>query len=75
MGTLFTNISNDADDDGDNKTNANKSSHRVIELSLPTGTDAMLVYGRAVPATQTTNGVTTINKDIKRKRCYAYCLY
>lgn len=36
--------------DPTNSTNRNSSSHRVVELSLPTGTDAMLVYGRAIPA-------------------------
>lgn len=36
--------------DTENSTNAKSSSHRVVELSLPTGTDAMLVYGRAIPA-------------------------
>lgn len=29
--------------------NASKSSNRVVELQLPLGTDAMLVYGRAIP--------------------------
>ena len=41
-------IKNDVNDEDPNKTNENKSSHRVVELSLPTGTDAMLVYGRAI---------------------------
>lgn len=30
--------------------NASKSSHRVVELTLPLTTDAMLVYGRAIPS-------------------------
>lgn len=52
LGELYGNgsVKNDENDTEPNKTNANKSSHRVVELSLPTGTDAMLVYGRAIPA-------------------------
>ena len=53
LGELYGNgsVKNDENDTEPNQTNANKSSHRVVELSLPTGTDAMLVYGRAIPAT------------------------
>ena len=52
LGELYGNgsIKNDPNDDDPNKTNENQSSHRVVELSLPTTTDAMLVYGRAIPA-------------------------
>ena len=42
--------------------NANNSSHRVIELTLPLTTDAMLVYGRALPNNDTEeNGQTVYN--------------
>lgn len=47
--------------DTENK-NANNSSHRVIELTLPLTTDAMLVYGRALPNNDTEeNGQTVYN--------------
>ena len=57
LGELYGNgsVKNDADDNDPHKTNANQSSHRVVELSLPTGTDAMLVYGRAIPASPADN--------------------
>lgn len=50
LGTLYSDTSvenTDADDDANSK-NRNESSKRVVELTLPTGTDAMLVYGRAI---------------------------
>ena len=45
LGTLYGSnaVSNDENDNRDN------SSHRVVELTLPLTTDAMLVYGRAIP--------------------------
>ena len=42
--------------------NANNSSHRVLELTLPLTTDAMLVYARAIPSgTDEENGKVTAN--------------
>ena len=45
LGTLYgaTAVNNTSTNNADN------SSHRVVELSLPVQTDAMLVYGRAIP--------------------------
>lgn len=44
--------------------NADNSSHRVVELSLPVKTDAMLVYGRAIPGTDVAvNGKVTMPTD------------
>ena len=45
LGTLYS--SNAVDNTGDK--NKDESSHRVVELTLPSNTDAMLVYGRAIP--------------------------
>ena len=45
LGTLYG--SNAVDNTGDK--NKEESSHRVVELTLPVSTDAMLVYGRAIP--------------------------
>ena len=45
LGTLYG--SNAVDNTGDK--NKEESSHRVVELTLPVTTDAMLVYGRAIP--------------------------
>ena len=57
LGTLYANgsINNTGAEDPTaanptNSTNRNSSSHRVVELTLPLQTDAMLVYGRAIPA-------------------------
>lgn len=47
LGTLYGNTV--VDNEGTN--NAENSSRRVVELTLPTGTDAMLVYGRAIVPT------------------------
>jgi len=46
LGTLYGTTAVDNDPETDNRDN---SSHRVVELSLPVQTDAMLVYGRAIP--------------------------
>ena len=46
LGTLYGTT---AVDNNPNTDNENNSSHRVVELSLPVQTDAMLVYGRAIP--------------------------
>ena len=48
LGTLYA--SGSVDNTSDN--NAVNSSHRVVELTLPLKTDAMLVYGRAIPVTK-----------------------
>ena len=46
LGTLYA--ANAVNNTGTN--NENSSSHRVVELTLPLTTDAMLVYGRAIPS-------------------------
>ena len=46
LGTLYGSNAVDNDPETDNRDN---SSHRVVELTLPINTDAMLVYGRAIP--------------------------
>ena len=44
--------------------NATESSHRVLELTLPLTTDAMLVYGRAIPGNDDEeNGKVVYNVD------------
>jgi len=62
LGSLYG--ANSVDNTGLNESNnnANNSSHRVIELTLPLTTDAMLVYGRALPNNDTEeNGQTVYN--------------
>ena len=57
LGTLYG--SNAVDNTGDK--NKDESSHRVVELTLPITTDAMLVYGRAIPdETVALNGKVTM---------------
>ena len=57
LGTLYG--SNAVDNTGDK--NKDESSHRVVELTLPITTDAMLVYGRAIPdETVAMNGKVTM---------------
>lgn len=46
LGTLYGTTAVDNNPETDNRDN---SSHRVVELTLPVKTDAMLVYGRAIP--------------------------
>jgi hypothetical protein len=46
LGTLYGTTAVDNNPESDN---AENSSHRVVELTLPVQTDAMLVYGRAIP--------------------------
>ena len=50
LGMLYNSTSVDNANAGNDATskNRNESSRRVVELTLPTGTDAMLVYGRAI---------------------------
>ncbi len=60
LGTLYASGSVDNDPNIDN---ANSSSHRVVELTLPLKTDAMLVYGRAIPITKTVSSSSVIDKD------------
>lgn len=58
LGTLYgkTAVSNQGDDNRDN------SSRRVLELTLPLNTDAMLVYARAIPeGTVKENGKVAVN--------------
>jgi len=58
LGTLYSPTAVDNDPETDNKDN---SSHRVVELTLPINTDAMLVYGRAIPTgTDEANGKVTM---------------
>ena len=60
LGTLYA--ANSVNNTGTN--NADNSSHRVVELQLPLQTDAMLVYGRAIPvspADDEENGKVTYN--------------
>ena len=45
LGTLYGSTA--VDNTGNN--NRDESSHRIVELTLPVTTDAMLVYGRAIP--------------------------
>ena len=60
LGTLYGTTA--VDNTGTN--NADNSSHRVVELSLPVKTDAMLVYGRAIPGTDVAvNGTVTMPTD------------
>ena len=57
LGTLY---GSNAVDNTDDK-NKEESSHRVVELTLPITTDAMLVYGRAIPdETVAMNGKVTM---------------
>lgn len=49
LGTLYTSSQIPTPD----ATNATSKSHRVLQLSLPTGMDAMLVYARAIPTGDT----------------------
>jgi hypothetical protein len=58
LGTLYAATA--VDNTGDN--NATSSSHRVLELTLPLTTDAMLVYARAIPnGTDEANGKVNSN--------------
>lgn len=57
LGTLYG--STMVDNTGDK--NRDESSHRIVELTLPVTTDAMLVYGRAIPdETVAQNGKVTM---------------
>ena len=57
LGTLYGST---AVDNTGNK-NRDESSHRIVELTLPVTTDAMLVYGRAIPdETVALNGKVTM---------------
>lgn len=58
LGTLYG--TNAVNNNGEN--NAQNSSHRVVELTLPLKTNAMLVYGRAIQAGNTEeNGKVNYN--------------
>ena len=62
MGNLYTNGAIDA------PTNADASSNRVLHLSIPVGTDAVLIYGKAAIASAQSQGkaighTTAIIKD------------
>lgn len=60
LGTLYN---PNAVDNSDDK-NKDESSHRVVELTLPVTTDAMLVYGRAIPDENVAlNGKVTMPAD------------
>ena len=61
LGTLYGETAVDNNPETDNRDN---SSHRVVELSLPLQTDAMLVYGRAIPGEDVEeNGKVTMPTD------------
>ena len=62
LGTLYS--SNAVDNTGDK--NKDESSHRVVELTLPVTTDAMLVYGRAIP-----DDNVALNGKVKMPASYA----
>jgi len=58
LGTLYG--ASSVDNTGTN--NADNSSRRIVELTLPLTTDAMLVYARAVPSgSDEENGKVTVN--------------
>lgn len=58
LGTLYGATA--VDNTGTN--NADNSSRRILELTLPLTTDAMLVYARAIPSgTDEANGKVTVN--------------
>ena len=60
LGTLYGSTVVDNTDDKNEK----ESSHRVVELTLPVTTDAMLVYGRAIPDERVAlNGKVTMPAD------------
>ena len=50
LGTLYSNNAVDNLTSGGTNNNYQSSSHRVLQLELPVTTDAMLVYGRAIPS-------------------------
>ena len=61
LGTLYGTTAVDNDPESDN---ANSSSRRIVELTLPVQTDAMLVYGRAIPGENVEeNGKVTMPTD------------
>ena len=62
LGMLYAaNSVNNTDDN-----NSENSSHRVVELTLPLTTDAMLVYGRAIPS-----GTDEANGKVQMPASYA----
>jgi len=50
LGTLYTNssVTNTATQDEYENTNNKESSNRVLQLSIPVGTDAVMIYGKAI---------------------------
>ena len=71
LGTLYgsTAVDNTGDKNKDN------SSHRVVELTLPLTTDAMLVYGRAIPNEEIAlNGKVTMPTDFSVPEEIAFSL-
>ena len=62
LGTLYGTTA--VDNTGDK--NKDESSHRVVELTLPVTTDAMLVYGRAIP-----NETVALNGKVTMPTSYA----
>ena len=48
LGTLYSASSVTNTGEGDNNTNNKESSNRVLQLSIPVGTDAVMVYGKAI---------------------------
>ena len=58
---------NSLDNDGSN-------SHRILELSMPTGTDAMLFYGKAIKGSSTPdyNEIGKVSYNISGKKATAF---
>lgn len=66
LGMLYssTSVGNANADNEEQSENRNNSSRRVVELTLPTGTDAMLVYGRAIHESEdAVNGKVDVSID------------
>lgn len=48
LGTLYSSNTVNNTGDGDSNKNVTESSNRVLQLSIPVGTDAVLMYGKAI---------------------------
>lgn len=71
LGTLYTASSIHNAGNGNDNENLKESSNRVLQLSLPVGTDAVLIYGKAIKGENaksaeyggTNMDITTFDKD------------
>jgi len=71
LGTLYTASSVHNAGNGNDNENLKESSNRVLQLSLPVGTDAVLIYGKAIKGENaksseyggTNMAITTFDKD------------